>query len=78
MSSGRISSLFILIIDLISSTKSPSSKTPLSDATFLSNRVFNLYLPTFPKSYLLGLKNRLSNKDFALSMLGGSPGLIFL
>ena len=62
----------------MSSTKSPSSKTPLSGETSLCNREFNLYLPTFPKSYLLGLKKRLSNKDFALSMFGGSPGLIFL
>ena len=40
-----------------------------------SNLEFNLTLPTSDKSYLVLLKNKLLNRIFDVSKVGGSPGL---
>ena len=57
--------------------KSSLSKVLISVLS-LPSILFNLYLPTAPRSYLLSLKNVVSISSAALDSLGGSPGLIRL
>ncbi len=64
----------------ISVRVSTLSETELSLLAFSEpfKLLSNLYLPTLPKSYLRGSKNKESINFLAFSAFGGSPGRILL